>query len=64
MLTEMNQALVDDPAFDAWVKGRAPSRRWGRPQELVGTAVFLAFAALDYLNGQIIYVDGGMLAVL
>ncbi|NYZ16084.1 SDR family oxidoreductase [Azospirillum sp. RWY-5-1] len=64
MLTDMNQALVDNPAFDAWVKGRTPSRRWGRPEELVGAAVFLASAASDYVNGQIIYVDGGMLAVL
>jgi gluconate 5-dehydrogenase len=64
MLTDMNQALVDNPAFDAWVKGRTPARRWGRPDELVGTAVFLASAASDYVNGQIIYVDGGMLAVL
>ncbi len=64
MLTDMNQALVEDPAFDAWVKGRTPSRRWGRPDELVGTAVFLASAASDYVNGQIVYVDGGMLAVL
>lgn len=64
MLTDMNQALVDDPAFDAWVKGRTPSRRWGRPEELIGAAVFLASQASDYVNGQIIYVDGGMLAVL
>lgn len=64
MLTDMNEALINDPAFDAWVKGRTPSRRWGRPEELVGAAVFLASAASDYVNGQIIYVDGGMLAVL
>ncbi len=64
MLTDMNQALVDDPAFDAWVKNRTPSRRWGKPEELVGAAVFLASAASDYVNGQIIYVDGGMVAVL
>ncbi len=64
MLTDMNRALVDDPAFNAWVVGRTPSRRWGKPGELVGTAVFLASAASDYVNGQIIYVDGGMLAVL
>ena len=64
MLTEMNTALVDDPAFNAWVVGRTPARRWGRPDELVGTAVFLASPASDYVNGQIIYVDGGMLAVL
>ena len=64
MLTEMNQALVDDVAFNAWVVGRTPSRRWGKPGELVGTVVFLCSAASDYVNGQIIYVDGGMLAVL
>ncbi len=64
MLTDMNEALVNDPAFDGWVKGRTPAKRWGKPGELVGTAVFLASAASDYVNGQIIYVDGGMLAVL
>lgn len=64
MLTDMNQALIDNPTFDAWVKGRTPSRRWGRPDELVGTVVYLASAASNYVNGQIIYVDGGMTAVL
>lgn len=64
MLTEMNTALVENPAFDAWVKGRTPARRWGRPDELVGTAIFLASSASDYVNGQIIYVDGGMSSVL
>ena len=64
MLTDMNQALIDDPQFDAWVKGRTPAKRWGRPDELVGVAVFLASQASDYVNGQIIYVDGGMTAVL
>jgi gluconate 5-dehydrogenase len=64
MLTDMNQALVANPSFNAWVLARTPSRRWGKPEELIGTAVFLASAASDYVNGQIIYVDGGMLAVL
>jgi gluconate 5-dehydrogenase len=64
MLTDMNQALVDDPAFNAWVIGRTPSRRWGKPDELIGAVVFLASAASNYVNGQTIYVDGGMLAVL
>ncbi len=62
--TEMNKALVDDPKFDAWVKGRTPSGRWGTPDDLIGAAVFLASPASAYVNGQIIYVDGGMLAVL
>jgi len=64
MLTEMNSALVDDAAFNSWVVGRTPAKRWGKPEELVGAAVFLASRASDYVNGQIIYVDGGMLAVL
>ncbi len=62
--TEMNRALIEDPKFDAWVKGRTPSGRWGRPEDLVGVTVFLASAASDYINGQIVYVDGGMLAIL
>ena len=64
MSTDMNQALMDDPKFDTWVKGRTPSKRWGRPDELVGACVFLSSRAADYVNGQIIYVDGGMSAVL
>jgi gluconate 5-dehydrogenase len=64
MATEMNKALMENPTFDAWVKGRTPAKRWGRPDELAGTAVYLASAASDYVNGQIIFVDGGMLAVL
>jgi gluconate 5-dehydrogenase len=64
MLTDMNEALIANPQFDAWVKDRTPARRWGRPEELAGTAVYLASAASDYVNGQIIYVDGGMISVL
>jgi gluconate 5-dehydrogenase len=64
ILTDMNQALIDNQAFDAWVKASNPAQRWGKPEELVGTAVFLASAASNYVNGQIIYVDGGWLSVL
>ncbi len=64
MATDMNQALMDNPAFDAWVKDRTPARRWGRPDELVGAAIFLASRASDFVNGQVVYVDGGFLAVL
>jgi gluconate 5-dehydrogenase len=62
--TEMNTALVEDPEFDAWVRSRTPAGRWGEPSELVGAAVFLASAASDFVTGQIIYVDGGVLAAL
>jgi len=64
MVTEMTQPLVNDEKFDAWVKSRTPSRRWGKPEDLIGAAVFLASPASDYVNGQIIYVDGGLLAVI
>lgn len=64
MKTDLNQALVDDPRFDGWVKSRTPAGRWGLPEDLIGTAIFLASSASDYVNGQTIYVDGGMLAGL
>ncbi len=63
-ITEMTQPLADDPEFDAWLKRRTPAGRWGTPHELVGTAVFLASTASNFVNGQIIYVDGGILASL
>ncbi|KPJ76056.1 MAG: gluconate 5-dehydrogenase [Deltaproteobacteria bacterium SG8_13] len=63
-LTEMTQTLAEDPDFDGWVKNRTPARRWGLPAELIGTAIYLASAASDFVNGQIIYVDGGILASL
>jgi gluconate 5-dehydrogenase len=62
--TEMNKALYEDPKFDAWITARTPMGRWGEPEELVGTAVFLASRASDFVSGQIIYVDGGILAAL
>lgn len=64
ILTDMNEALIKDQAFDSWVKNSNPIKRWGKPQELIGTAIFLAAPSSDYINGQVIYVDGGWLAVL
>jgi gluconate 5-dehydrogenase len=60
--TPLNSALMNDAAFDAWVKARTPAGRWGDPKELVGAAVFLSSAASDFDSGQVIYVDGGLLA--
>ena len=62
--TELNTALVTDPRFNDWVIGRTPARRWGTPADLGGPAVWLASGASDFVNGQIIYVDGGMTAVI
>ncbi|MFK0205687.1 SDR family oxidoreductase [Agrobacterium sp. NPDC090283] len=64
MITDMNEALLANPEFDAWVKARTPARRWGRPEELAGTVIYFASAASDYVNGQIVYADGGMISVL
>jgi len=60
--TEMNTELVRDAEFDRWVRGRTPAGRWGEPGELVGAAVFLASKASSFVTGQILYVDGGILA--
>ncbi len=62
--TEMNRPLFTDEKFDAWVRGRTPAGRWADPDDLVGAAVFFASRASDFVNGQIIYVDGGILAAL
>jgi gluconate 5-dehydrogenase len=62
--TDMNAALMADPAFDAFVKRRTPAGRWGQPAEIGGLCVFLASAASDFVTGQIIAVDGGVLAAL
>ncbi len=62
--TPLNQALIENPDFDAWLKNRTPAGRWGRVEELQGAAIFLASAASDFVNGQILYVDGGVLATL
>jgi len=62
--TELTEPLWSDPEFDAWLRARVPAGRWGEPRELAGAAVFLASAASDYVNGQVIYVDGGLTAVV
>nr|WP_196108152.1 MULTISPECIES: SDR family oxidoreductase [unclassified Ochrobactrum] len=60
--TPLNQALVDDPEFTAWLEKRTPAGRWGNVEELVGAAVFLSSDASTFVNGQVLHVDGGMTA--
>jgi len=62
--TDMNNALVADEKFTAWLEQRTPAGRWGRPEELAGALVFLASSASDFVTGQNIFVDGGMTAVV
>lgn len=64
IVTEMNRALIEDAAFDAWVRQRTPAGRWGETEELVGAAVFLSSAASDFVNGQVLIVDGGLASVI
>jgi gluconate 5-dehydrogenase len=62
--TELTAALVADQDFTGWLTGRTPAGRWGRSDELVGTLLYLSSPASDFVNGQIVYVDGGMTAVV
>lgn len=60
--TPLNQALVDNPEFSAWLENRTPAGRWGNVEELVGAAVYLSGNASSFVNGQVLHVDGGMTA--
>lgn len=62
--TDLNEKLIADPAFNSWLIGRTPARRWGDVPELAGAAVFLASDASRFVNGHILYVDGGLTASL
>lgn len=62
--TEMNEALVNDEKFSDWIATRTPAGRWGRPEELVGTLVYLASDAANFVSGQNVFVDGGITAVV
>jgi gluconate 5-dehydrogenase len=62
--TDLNEALQGDAEFDAWLRARVPAGRWGDPVELGGAVVFLASPASDFVNGQLLTVDGGLSAVV
>ncbi len=62
--TPLNAALVADPAFSAWLEKRTPAGRWGRVEELQGACIFLASDAASFVNGHVLYVDGGITASL
>ena len=62
--TELNEALVNDAEFTAWLSRRTPLGRWGRVEELVGAALFLASDASSFVTGHVLYVDGGITSSL
>jgi gluconate 5-dehydrogenase len=62
--TELTQALVADTAFTAWLSNRTPAGRWGEVEELAGAVIFLASPGSSFVNGHILYVDGGITAGL
>lgn len=62
--TDLTAKLQKDEDFNKWVLSRTPFDRWGQPEDIAGTAVFLASSASDFVTGQILYVDGGWVAAL
>jgi gluconate 5-dehydrogenase len=64
ILTDLTRHLAEKPEFDAWVRQKTPAGRWGTPADLIGAVVFLASTASDFVNGHVLYVDGGWLANL
>lgn len=60
ILTEMTMPLSQDPEKNAWIESITPARRWGNPEDLVGAAVYLASGASNFVNGHVLFVDGGM----
>jgi gluconate 5-dehydrogenase len=55
---------VNGHPFNDFIVGRTPAGRWGKPEDLAGTTIFLASKASDFVNGQVVYVDGGILATI
>ena len=55
---------VDGHPFNDFIISRTPAGRWGQPEELQGAAIFLASKASDFVNGHVLYVDGGILATI
>ncbi|GMG84159.1 SDR family oxidoreductase [Paralimibaculum aggregatum] len=62
--TELTAPLVADAEFSGWLRKRTPAGRWGKVEDLTGACVFLASPASDFVNGHVLYVDGGITACL
>lgn len=62
--TDLTRTLVADEQFSSWVRGRTPAGRWGAVEDLVGTLLYLVPPAANFVNGQVVYVDGGLTSVV
>jgi gluconate 5-dehydrogenase len=62
--TEMTRPLREDAKFDSWLRNRTPAGRWGDPTELVAPLLLFASSGSDFINGQILFVDGGIIAAI
>jgi len=62
--TELTSALFNQKEFASWLRTRTPAGRWGEVDDLVGAALFLSAPASNYVNGHVLYVDGGMTATI
>lgn len=62
ILTDLTTKLWSDPTMQEWGKANTPQQRLGQPEDMVGTALFLASEASRFMTGQILYVDGGFTA--
>jgi gluconate 5-dehydrogenase len=63
-VTELTRPLAESAEFSKWLCQRTPAGRWGQVDELAGACIFLASAAADFVNGQVLYVDGGLTSVV
>ena len=63
VLTDLTEKLWSDPNMNQWGQSNTPMQRLGKPEDMVGTALFLASKASAFMTGQILYVDGGFTAV-
>lgn len=62
ILTPLTRPLHNDPEQSRWIVGRTPMGRWGTPDDLAGTAVYLASGAAAFMTGQVLFVDGGFIS--
>ena len=62
ILTDLTKKLWSDPGMQEWGRRNTPQQRLGNPEDMIGTALFLASEASKFMTGQVLYVDGGFTA--